>query len=225
MSKLINNKEIILTNFKKKNISVQYFKNRKMATSYILKMIPPYVTVARGDSLTVDQIGLMNMIRKRNKNKVIDPFASDKKGHWIFTAEERERMERESFSSDIYITGTNAMTTEGQLVNIDGHGNRVSAMIFGPLKVIIVVGVNKLVRNLEEALMRIKRICAPQNARRHYFEHQFEKYGSLPCVKSGRCTNCFHEHRICHYTAIIDGCRKNERGRFNVVLIDEELGL
>ena len=225
MSELLNNVEIIITNFKKKNISVQYFKNREVATSYILKMIPPEVTVARGDSLTVDQIGLMNIIRKRNKNKVIDPFTSDKKGHWIFTAEERERMERESFSSEIYIAGTNAMTIEGQLVNIDGHGNRVSAMVFGPLKVIIVVGVNKIVRNLEEALIRIKKICAPQNAKRHYLIHQSEKYGSLPCVKSGRCTDCFHDNRICHFTVIIDGCRKKEGERLNVVLIDEELGL
>src|SRR4030042_4523344 len=225
MRKLLNNVEIIITNFKEKNISVQYFKNRELATSHILKMIPQEVTVARGDSLTVDQIGLMNIIEKRNKNRIIDPFTRDKKGHWIFTAEERERMERESFSSDIYITGTNALTVEGQLVNIDGHGNRVSAMIFGPLKVIIIVGVNKIVQNLEEAIVRLKKICAPQNASRHYFEHQFEEYGSLPCVKSGHCTDCFHEHRICHYTVIIDGCRKQERKRINVVLIDEELEL
>ena len=225
MVKSIDNIEGVIKNFKKKNISAQYFENREPAVSHILKMIPHGVTVARGDSLTVDQIGLMNIIKRRNKNEVIDPFASDEKGHWVFTAKEREKMERESFSSDIYITGTNALTVEGQLVNIDGHGNRVSAMIFGPLKVIIVVGVNKIVQNLEEALRRLKKICAPKNAIRHYFEHKFEKYGNLPCVKSGRCNDCFHEHRICHYTVIIDGCRKQERERINVVLIDEELGL
>ena len=131
----------------------------------------------------------------------------------------------ETFFADIFLTGTNAVTLDGKLVNIDGHGNRVSAMIFGPEKVIIIAGVNKIVKDVDEALYRIHNIVTPINAQRHSMKHHRSEYGELPCVKAGKCVDCNHMWRACRYTVIIEGTLVRERGRINVVLVGDELGI
>jgi len=134
-------------------------------------------------------------------------------------------MQRETFFADIFVTGTNAITLDGKLVSTDGLGNRVSAMIFGPKKVILVAGVNKIVNDVDEALRRIHEVAAPLNARRHYLKHHQPELGDLPCVRTGSCVDCSHGWRICRYTVIIEGTMAREKGRINVVLVGEELGL
>ena len=106
-------------------------------------------------------------------------------------------MARETFSSDIFLVGTNAVTLDGKLVNTDAWGNRVLAIIFGPEKVIVVVGVNKIVKDIKEALERIKKITAPMNAKRHFLKHHRQEFGELPCVRTGDCVDCNHDWRIC----------------------------
>jgi hypothetical protein len=128
-------------------------------------------------------------------------------------------------NSDIFLAGTNAVTLDGKLVNIDGTGNRVAPMIFGPLKVIIVVGVNKIVENVNDAIERVTNFVAPMNAKRHYLKHHHVEYHDMPCVRTGTCIDCNHPLRHCHYTTIIDGSRPPEQGRINVVLVGEELGI
>jgi len=123
------------------------------------------------------------------------------------------------------LTGTNAITLDGKLVNIDGVGNRVAAMIFGPKKVIVVAGINKIVSDVNEALERIRGFAAPMNAKRHYLKHQQPELGDLPCVQTGSCVDCRHDWRICNYTVIIEGAMIGQKGRINVVLVGEELGL
>ena len=120
--------------------------------------------------------------------------------------------------SDLFLTGTNAVTTDGKLVSIDGLGNRVAGMIFGPLKVLVVVGANKIVSNAEEAVERIKKISAPVNS----YRHGFDDTRRPPCADTGFCGECNLPRRICCNTVIIEGCRDKER--ICVMIIGEPLG-
>lgn len=216
---------VVINSLQKKNINAWYVPNRQEALAVALDMIPPGAVVARGDSISVDQVGVIQELIKRNQNGIIDPFERDAEGFFTAKPEQRFSMFRETFFTDIFITGTNAVTLDGKLVNIDGHGNRVTAMIFGPAKVILIAGVNKIVRDVNDALERIHDFAAPMNARRHYLKHHRPVFKDLPCVRTGRCTDCNHEMRICRYTVIIEGVMLEEKGRINVVLVGEDLGL
>jgi acyl-CoA hydrolase len=156
---------------------------------------------------------------------LINPFTRDKQGNFVVDQPERVRLMRRICSSDIFLIGTNAITLDGKLVNTDGFGNRVSAMVFGPEKVIIVVGANKIVKDLDEAMHRIRTVCAPTNAVRHAIKHQVEGFKSLPCVKIGICANCNDPFRICHYATIIEGEQQRRQGHINVVIVGENLGI
>jgi len=143
----------VVKNLQKRSINAQYVTNCQEALSTILEMIPTGATVARGDSITLDQIGIIPELRKRNQPPLINPIERDADGFYIFPKrEDRWRIARETFSADIFLVGTNAVTLDGKLVNIDGWGNRVAPMIFGPEKVIVVAGVNKIVTDVNEAL-------------------------------------------------------------------------
>jgi len=216
---------VVIANLQKRNINAQYVSSRQEALSAILGMIPEGATVARGDSVSLDQVGVIPELRKRNQNKVIDPFERDADGFYLVEWEQRWRMEREALSTDVFLTGTNAVTLDGKLVNTDGTGNRVSAMVFGPEKVIIVAGVNKIVKDVDEAQVRIREVAAPINAKRHFLKYHREEFGDLPCVRTGRCIDCNHDWRICRYTVVIEGSMIRDKGRINVVLVGEELGI
>ena len=214
----------VIDSLKKRYMNGYYAADRKEALSLAMEMIPPGAVVARGDSMSVDQIELLSEIAKRNQNRIIDPFQTDEQGHWL-EEPERLRMQRETYFADILIAGTNAITLDGKLVNVDGWGNRVSPMIIGPDKVVVVAGINKIVKNVDEALERIRTIAAPVNARRHFVKHNEPAFGDLPCVRTGICVDCRADLRICHYTVIIDGTMVGEKGRINVVLVGESLGI
>ena len=139
--------------------------------------------------------------------------------------EQRRKIAQEVFTADIFLVGTNAITLDGKLVNIDAWGNRVAAMVFGPDKVIIVAGVNKIVKDVNEALERIHNYAAPLNAKRHSLKHQRKDFGDLPCARTGICVDCNHDWRICRYTVIIEGAMIREKGRINIVLVGETLGI
>jgi len=216
----------VIKNLQRKNINGQYVPSRKEALAAILGMIPPGVVVARGDSITVEQTGIITELKKRNQNRIIDPLEINAEGFYVNAEwEQRRIIAREVFSADMYLVGTNAITLDGKLVNIDGWGNRVSALIFGPEKVIVVVGVNKIVKDVNEALERIHNFAAPMNAKRHYLKHHRDEFSDLPCVRTGRCVDCNHDSRICRYTVIIEGAMARDKGRINVMLVGEELGI
>jgi hypothetical protein len=198
--------------------------DKKAAVDKVLEMIPSGAVVARGDGISLDQIGLIEALHKREDITLIDPFQTDEAGHWPEDSE-RQRMMRETFFADILITGTNAVTLDGKLVNIDGSGNRVAAMIFGPAKVILVAGVNKIVNDSEAALGRIHQYAAPMNAKRHLLKHFSPGLAELPCVKTGNCADCRMDWRICNYTVIIEGAMPFHKGRINLIMVGEELGL
>ena len=217
---------IVVKNLQKRNIIAQYVPSRKEALAVVLGMIPPGATVAKGDSITLEQIGIIPELKKRQQNRLIDPLEKDADGQPMDPhSQQHKKLARETFSTDIFLTGTNAVTLDGRLVNTDGGGNRVAPMIFGPEKVIFVVGINKIVRDADEALERIHNVAAPINAKRHFLKHHDSQFNDLPCVKTGRCVDCNHDWRICRYTVIIEGCVIVDKGRLNVVLVGEELGI
>ena len=189
-----------------------------------MEMIPAGAIVSQGDSVSLEQVGVISELRKRNQIRFIDPFETDADGVRL-KLELRWEKKREALFSDIFLTGTNAVTLDGKLVNIDGTGNRVAAMIYGPKKVIVVAGVNKIVKDVNEAVERIHNIAASINAKRHILKHNTPQLGDLPCVRTGRCVDCNHDWRICRYTVIIEGAMIQDRGRINVVLVGEELGI
>ena len=216
---------MVVTNLQKKNINAQYVPTRAEALSAVLGMIPEGATVVRGDSVSVEEIGIIPELRKRDKIKFTDPMERDAEGYFVAREPKRAKMQREAFFADIFLAGTNAVTLDGKLVNIDALGNRVAPMIFGPEKVILVIGANKIVKDVDEAIERIHQVAAPINAKRHALKHHNLDFGDLPCAKTGRCVDCNHDWRICRYTVIIEGTMIREKGRISVVLVGEELGI
>ncbi len=215
---------MIIKNLKHRNMNGQYVETRQEALSSVLEMIPPGAVVARGDSVTLFQIDIITELLKRNQNKLINPFPEGA----FPPQEERRKLQREALLADIFLTGTNAITLKGQLVNTDGAGNRVAAITFGPKKVIVVAGYNKIVKDIEEGLARIRNWCTQNTGRRHYLKHQLKESATLnelPCVKTGVCVDCNHVERPCNHTVITEGAFLSEKGRINVVLVGEDLGI
>ncbi|UCE97929.1 MAG: lactate utilization protein [Dehalococcoidia bacterium] len=215
-----------IKNLNKKHINALYASNRNKALSLILDMVPDGATVVRGDSITLEQMEVISTLKKRGKNRITDPFERDSSGQllYAYTSEKALNMYREAFCADVFLTGTNAITLDGKLVNTDGTGNRVAPIIFGPKKVIIAAGVNKIVNNVDEARKRISDICAPLDVKRYILKYGEKEYETLPCAKTGLCSDCRNELRFCCYTVIIEAAAITEHNRINVVLIGEELG-
>jgi len=213
-----------INNLRRNRINVWYVPNSTEALSTILSMIPYDATVARGDSITLDQIGIIPALLERGRNQVTDPFELDANGKLVHKLEHTRDMHLKAFTADIYLAGCNAVTLDGKLVNTDGTGNRVAPMIFGPKKVILVVGVNKIVEDAEEGRKRIREICAPLDVKRYLIKQDQSQYADLPCAKTGFCADCKHEYRFCCYTVIIEAVAITERDRINVILIGEDLG-
>ena len=214
----------------KRHFNAHYVADRAVALSAAVALIPEGASVFRADSVTLDQIEIIPALRSRNKNKVMWPQEKDGHGRPLYGEYQANneliaKMQREVFSADVYLTGTNAVTFDGKLVNTDGAGNRVAPMIFGPTKVIVVVSVNKIVRDLDAAFERIHEFCAPVNVKRHMDMHHRSWYGELPCADNADCVDCDHPRRICNYTGIIEGAGSRFQGRINVILVGEELGM
>jgi len=127
----------------------------------------------------------------------------------------RDNISRQIFSCDVLVCGTNAVTRDGKLVNIDAVGNGVASMIFGPRKVFIIAGKNKIVKNVDEALYRIKNVIAPFHARTKRF--------TTPCAQTGKCSDCSAPKRICSIVSIIE--KRPWRTEISVILVNEDLGL
>jgi hypothetical protein len=162
-----------------------------------------------GGSMTFVASGLYHELRDRADLEVFDPFPRDK------PMEEQLEIRRKSLLTDLYITGSNAVTEAGQLVNLDMTGNRVAALAFGPKKVIVLVGRNKICTDLDEAMKRVKDYAAPTNAMR------LKK--QVPCARTTYCEECSSTERICNTWNITE--KSYPKDRIAVVLIDAEAGL
>ncbi|MBN2245306.1 MAG: lactate utilization protein [Candidatus Aminicenantes bacterium] len=199
----------VIENLKKRNMNGIYCENSAQGVAEIVKMIPQNSLVGLGGSESIMESGLIEELRKLDI-RLLDRY---KEG---LSKEEINKMRREALLSDVFITSSNAVTVDGKLVNIDGTGNRVAAVIYGPSKVIFLVGMNKVVRTLEEAISRIKNHAAPLNAVRVGVE--------TPCYHLGCCNepHCFPPNRICSQVVIIE--TNSTPGRIMVVLVGDELG-
>lgn len=131
------------------------------------------------------------------------------------TPEQVFHLRRETLLCDVFLCSTNAITRDGKLVNIDGIGNRLAALTFGPRKVIVVAGVNKIAKDVEQALERVRDYAAPLHARRRAHK--------TPCVRTGACSDCRSPDRICCVTTIVEF--QKEKDRMTVILVGEDLGL
>jgi len=166
-------------------------------------------SVSYGDSLTLFDTGVLEFFRKNSKITLIDTF--DKKA----SREEIIERRRKALLCDLFFSGTNAVVEFGALVNLDMTGNRVGGMVFGPKWVVIMVGRNKIVSDLEQAMDRIKNLAAPANAIRHNQK--------TPCVKTSYCMDCNSPARICNIWTIHE--KSYPKGRIKVILINQDLGL
>ena len=194
--------------FKKNNFDAEYVADRKEALAKIIERIPAGATIGCGDSVTLHQIGFIEWLKSVKDRELFNPFSiqsSDFPGDWIKFRTERFKLQQRALTANVFVTGTNAITVDGKLVNIDGHGNRVAGMIFGPNKVIVVSGANKIAENVDEAIKRIHEYAAPINNRRHLDKHGFAAFEKLPCVATGMCSYCHSENKTCRITTIIDG--------------------
>jgi hypothetical protein len=187
--------------------------NGKAALDQILEMVPAQLTVGVANSVTVRQIGVLEALKRRG-NMVVDPISQN---YQTVDFDEKTFMQtyRETLGTDVFISGTNAVTEDGKLVNIDGVGNRVAGIIWGSRKSIVVVGRNKIVKNTDEAIDRIKNVIAPTISRRRQFP--------LPCAKLGKCVDCNVPARACNITVIIE--KRPVFTEVTVVMVDEDLGL
>lgn len=191
----------------KNHFQAKYFTTASEAKDYVLSLVDPQATVGVGGSHTVKEIGLLAALENQGNTL----FDHGKPG---LSPEETLDLRRKQLTCDVFLTSTNAVTLEGELVNIDGSGNRVAAMIFGPKKVVVVLGVNKIVGNVHEALRRIQFEAAPMNNKRLNRPN--------PCTVGGVCMDCQGPTRICNVTTIIK--KAMPPTPVHVVVIGETLG-
>jgi len=198
----------VLQALKKNQIDAFYVSNREEALKKVLSMIPAGSSVGYGGSLTLDELKIKEVL-KEGHYQFLD------RGRSGVSAEEMFRLRRESLLSDVFLCSTNALTRDGKLVNIDGIGNRLAALTFGPKKVIVVAGINKIVDDLEQGVKRIRNQVAPLHARRRGWK--------VPCANTGTCMDCRSVDRICGTITITEFPR--EKGRITVILVGESLGI
>lgn len=199
----------LITTFTQNNINAYFVANKNAALKQILELAPTGSIVTFAGSKTIEEIGARDyFLQNSNQYTLIDPYANN------LSKEQSYEKRRQGLLADILLTSSNAITEKGEIVNIDGAGNRVAGLNFGPKKVIIVAGINKIVPNLPAAWKRIATIAAPLNNKRLQTGN--------PCIVSGVCQNCNLPNRICRTYNIIQGQRI--ANRLHVIIVNENLG-
>ena len=192
---------------KKNGFESQYISDGKTACDKILNLIPKDAKVGVGGSMTMRQLGVLDELEKKG-NVIYD--------HWKpgLSPEDVLKIRRAHLTCDVFLTSANAVTMEGMLVSTDGAGNRVGAMMFGPGRVIVVAGVNKVVNDLHSAFRRIKEVATPQVVKDMGLE--------IPCAVTGFCSDCNSPMRACRATVILE--RKPFFSDIHVLIVGEDLG-
>lgn len=209
--------------FARRNIRAQFVPTKEEALPSILSLIPEKASIGIGDSITMEQIGVLAKLEERGGHEVFNPFRFLEDRSFADSTGVRVQKMRQALLADVFLTGSNAVTMDGKIVNIDARGNRVAGIIFGPKKVILAVGANKIVPDVDQAIKRIKNVAAPRNAERHFLEHHLKK--ELPCAQTGLCVDCSSPYRICCFVSIIEWQREYEKDRLQLFIVGEELGL
>jgi len=198
--------ETIIKNLQKRNMEGYYFEDSASCVKAITDMMEEGAVISWGGSMSVNECGLMDAIQG-GKYTLIDRMTAK-------SPEEAREIFAKTVLADYYLMSTNAITLDGELINIDGNGNRVACLIHGPKNVIIVAGMNKVVSNIEAGYLRVKDIASPANTKR--------LNRNTPCFHTGRCGDCLSPDCICSHTVITR--RTTQPGRIKVFLVGEELG-
>ena len=208
-SKWVNHQRILRTieALNKNNMNGYLVKDKEELLQKLDELMKENSSVSCGGSMTLFETGVIDYLRN-GRYKFLDRYAEG------LTKDEIKEIYRKSFSCDNYIVSSNAITEDGYIYNVDGTGNRVAAMLYGPDKVIVIAGVNKIVSNVEEAILRTKRYAAPANGKRLNRD--------TPCEKTGQCMDCKSSDRICNEYTLIK--RQGDKNRMHVIFINEILG-
>jgi L-lactate utilization protein LutB len=191
----------------KNGFDAMYVSDKAAALEKVASLITDGASVGFGGSMTIKGLGIPDLVRAKGC-EILD--------HGVAGLEpaEKLRIMRRQLTCDVFIASSNAVTLDGDIVNIDGNGNRVAALTFGPLKTIVVVGVNKLVRDIDEALVRLEVYASPMNNKRLGLPN--------PCVKAGVCMDCDGHTRICRVYQILR--KKPSLADFTVIVVGEDMG-
>ena len=184
-----------------------YVENCDQLKIIIRELVKNDKLITIGGSVTLRESGVTEMLEEEFSGAFLDRSAAQDR-------EEIEEIMRAAFNSDTFISSTNALTEDGELYNVDGNGNRVSAMIFGPRQVIVVAGVNKIVKDMAEAVRRVETIAAPKNTVRLECD--------TPCARTGECAHCRSESRIC--CSYVRLAQQRVPNRIKVIIVNQERG-
>lgn len=196
----------IIKNLQRRHIEGFYCPSGEEAVKKVSELIADGSTVTWGGTMTVRDMGIPEHLKSRGTLEVIDRDLAE-------TLEERQAMYLRAFSADVYLSSANAISEDGVIVNIDGAGNRVAAITWGPKKVIFVIGLNKVTQTVEAALSRARGTASPINSARFDIK--------TPCKADGVCHNCNSPECICNYVHFL---RNSPKGRHTVILVGENLG-
>lgn len=191
--------------FDRRGIKTRLFEHASEVLPSLLETISPSATVAFGGSMTLKELGAFEALTGRGQTVL---------WHWRVAPEDAALLRRNAMRADVYLSSSNAVIEDGRLLNIDGTGNRVAAMIFGPPRVIVIAGRNKLVADYDSALNRIKTVACPKNAAR--------LNRATPCRVTGQCEDCRSRDRMCHFTVAIEG--PSDAAELEVWLVNEDMG-
>jgi len=198
--------QVLLKNLHSRHFEAYYCEDRASALEKALSLIPEGASVGWGGALSAQQIGLLDALRA-GQYRVLDRDGAADPG-------ERERIMKQCLLADVFLTGANALSMDGQMVNIDGNGNRVAAIVYGPESVVVIAGMNKAADTLEAAVHRARTVAAPMNKQRFP--------ARTPCEATGTCADCKSDGCICNQILITRNCKP--AGRIKVILVGEELG-
>jgi L-lactate utilization protein LutB len=199
---------ILVKNLKHRHFDAYFCETKEEALEKALSLIPEGSSVAWGGAMSAQQIGLTDAVRQGNF-RLLAPGADS-------TPQEKAEIYHQALLSDVYITGANALSLDGEMVSIDGTGNRVAAIVYGPESVIVIAGMNKVEDTLEAAMNRARSVAAPMNKQRF-------NLNNTPCAVNGACGDCIGEGCICNQILVTRHCRPV--GRIKFILVGEDLGL
>ena len=200
-------------NLERNRFEVLLAKNGEEARREALDLIPLHSTIGVANSVTVRQIGLLESLKQRG-DTLVDPISMIYDLETEFDEKKMLRLMRKSLDTDVFVSGTNAITRDGKLVNIDGTGNRVAGIVWARGKVMVFVSRNKIVNDVDQAIQRIKMIVPILAVRRQL---------ALPCAKAGKCIDCCVPQRACNIIMILEKCPS--KTDLTVILVDEDLGM
>lgn len=199
--------QLLIKNLRSRHFEAYYCATKQEALEQALSLIPKGATVGWGGALSAQQIGLMEALNNGDYHAIDRDKAANPK--------ERDELMKKCLTAEVFVTGANALSLDGQMVNIDGNGNRVAAIVYGPDLVIVIAGMNKVVDTLEDAVNRARTVAAPLNKQRFNLD--------TPCEVTGSCADCKSDGCICNQILITRNCKPS--GRIKFVIVGEELGL